>query len=167
LQQTQLCFLAFAYREGTGVACDHQQAVDWFIKAVEAGDKHSMIHAGRIYSHYLQRPGTAMHWFLKAAEAGQTESHLELAILYRDRKSPLYNAKQAMHWYQRVAEGESGSTDRARIALAHFYRNGEGTAHDPAKAKAWLSKVIETAPPTSAFYQEAKSLLLQWNQEML
>jgi len=162
-----MIFLGFAYRDGTGVMCDHQQAVDWFIKAVEAGDDHSMIHAGRMYSRYLQRPAEAMRWFLKAAEAGQSESHVELALLYQNRKSPLYDAKQAIHWYRKVAEGKSGSKDRARIALAHFCRNGEGTSHDVGQAKQWLQKVIESAPVTSSFYKEAKALSLEWEKDML
>jgi TPR repeat protein len=162
-----MIFLGFAYREGTGVACDNEKAVDWFIKAVEAGDSHSMIHAGRMYSRHLKRPEEAMSWFLRAAEAGQTESHLELAFLYEDRKSPLYDAEQAVRWYRRVAEANGGSRDRARLALAHFCRNGEGTAHDPAEARAWLIKVIESAPPKSAFLREAKSLLPKWEAEML
>lgn len=159
--------LGFAYREGTGVGCDSEKAVDWFIKAVEAGDSHSMIHVGRMYSRHLQRPEAAMRWFLRAAEAGHTESHLELAFLYEDRKSPQYDAEQAVHWYRRVAESEGGGRDRARLALAHFCRNGEGAVHDPAEARMWLSKVIESAPPASAFHREAQSLLPQWEAEML
>lgn len=162
-----MVFLGFAYREGTGVACDNEKAVDWFIKAVEAGDTHSMIHVGRMYSRHLHDPEEAMRWFLRAAEAGQTESHLELAFLYEDRKSPLYDAEQAVHWYRRVAEANGGSRDRARLALAHFCRNGEGTAHDPVEAKAWLVKVLESAPATSAFHREAKALLPKWEAEML
>lgn len=162
-----MIFLGFAYREGKGVARDNEKAVDWFIKAVEAGDSHSMIHAGRMYSRHLQCPEAAMRWFLRAAEAGHAESHLELAFLYEDRKSPVYDPEQAVHWYQRVAKSNSSSRDRAMLALAHFCRNGEGTAHDPAEAKAWLCKVIESAPPKSAFHREAKSLLPQWKVDML
>ena len=162
-----MVFLGFAYREGRGVVCDDGKAVEWFIKAVEAGDNHSMIHVGRMYSRQLHCPEEAMRWFLRAAEAGQTESHLELAFLYEDRKSPLYDAEQAVRWYRRVAEANGGSRDRARLALAQFCRNGEGTAHDPAEAGAWLRKVIESAPLTSSFHREAKSLLPKWEAEML
>lgn len=162
-----MIYLGFAYREGTGVACDNEKAADWFIKAVDAGDSHSMIHAGRMYSRHLQCPEAAMRWFLRAAEAGHTESHLELAFLYADRKSPLYDAEQAVHWYRRVADANGSSRDRARLALAHFYRNGEGTAHDPAEARAWLRKVMDSAPPQSAFHREAKALLPKWESEML
>ncbi|MFZ4595354.1 MAG: tetratricopeptide repeat protein [Verrucomicrobiaceae bacterium] len=162
-----MIFLGFAYRDGRGVACDNEKAADWFIKAVEAGDSHSMIHAGRMYSWQLRAPEKALKWFLRAAEAGQTESHLELGFLYQDRKSSLYDPGQAVHWYRRVAEGNGGSRYRAMLALAHFCRNGEGTAHDPAEAKAWLVKVIEGAPPKSSFYREAKSLLPKWETEML
>lgn len=162
-----MCFLGFAFREGKGVTCDMQKAVDWFIKAVEAGDKHSMIHVGRMYSRHLKRPDEAIRWFLRAAEAEQTESHLELAFLYEDRKSPLYDAVQAVNWYHRVASGTSDSKDRARIALAHFCRNGEGTPHDIAQGKGWLRKVLQSAPPTSALHREAKTLLASWELEML
>jgi len=91
----------------------------------------------------------------------------DLAILYQNRKSSLYDAKQAILWYRQVAEGNSGSQDRARIALAHFCRNGEGTPHDVVQAKAWLQKVIESAPVTSRFYKEAKALLQDWDKDSL
>jgi TPR repeat protein len=162
-----MCFLGFAYREGEGVVCDFEEAVAWFIKAVEAGDSHSMIHAGRMYSGYLKRPVEALRWFLRAAEADQAESHVELAILYEDRKSPVYDAEKAVHWYLKVAEGSSCSINRARIALAHFCRNGEGMPADAARAKQWLHKVIESVPPTSRFNQEAKKLLATWKQDLL
>jgi TPR repeat protein len=162
-----MIFLGFAYRDGTGVACDYQQAVDWFIKAVEAGDGHAMIYVGRTYSRYIECPSEALRWFLRAADAGYTESHLELAFLYENRKSPLYNAEQAVHWYRKVIDGTSSSRDRAMLALAHFCRNGEGTPHDPTEAKAWLVKVLESAPPKSAFHREAKALLPKWEAEML
>jgi TPR repeat protein len=162
-----MIYLGFAYRDGRGVACDYEKAVDWFIEAVEAGDSHSMIHVGRMYSWRLRAPEEALKWFLRAAEAGQTESHLELAFLYQDRKSPVYDAEQAVRWYKRVAEGTSSSRDRAMLALAHFCRNGEGTPHDHAEARAWLCQVIESAPPKSSFHREAKSLLPKWEPEML
>jgi hypothetical protein len=162
-----MIYLAFSYRDGRGVVCDNEKSVDWFIKAVEAGDSHSMIYVGRMYSCQLRAPEKALKWFLRAAEAGQTESHLELGFLYQDRKSSLYDPGQAVHWYRRVAEGNGGSRYRAMLALAHCCRNGEGTAHDPAEAKAWLVKVIESAPPKSSFYREAKSLLPKWETEML
>lgn len=162
-----MVFLGFAYREGTGVACDNQQAVDWFINAVEAGDSHSMIHAGRMYSRYLDCPEAAMRWFLRATEAGQTESHLELAFLYEDRKSPLYDAEQAVRSVSPCCRGQRRKPRPGKAGACAFFRNGEGTAHDPAEARAWLIKVIESAPPQSAFYREAKSLLPKWEAEML
>lgn len=159
--------MGFAYSGGTGVVCNNQEAVDWFIKAVEAGDIHSMIHVGRMYSRHLQRPDLALSWFLRAAEASQTESHLELAFLYEDRKSSLYDPQKAIHWYLKVAEGSSSSVDRARIALARFCRNGEGTRNDIVEAKAWLNKVIEASTPKSAFHREARTLLKKWESELL
>ncbi len=162
-----MVYLGFAYREGIGVVCDYEEAVNWFIKAVEAGDGHSMIHVGRMYALQLRAPEEALKWFLRAAEAGYKESYVLLALLYENRKSTLYDAVQAVHWYRRVAEGSGGSKDRAMLALAHFCRNGEGTAHDPVEAKAWLHKVIESAPPKSAFHREARALLPKWETEML
>jgi hypothetical protein len=67
----------------------------------------------------------------------------------------------------RVVEATSARRYRAMLALAHFCRNGEGTAHDPAEAKAWLVKVIENAPPKSESHREAKALLPKWETEML
>jgi TPR repeat protein len=166
-EASAMIHLGFAYREGTGVVCDNETAVEWFIKAVEAGAAHSMIHVGRMYAWQLQAPEEALKWFLRAAKAGNDESHLLLAFLYEDRKSPLYDAEQAVYWYRRVVEATSARRYRAMLALAHFCRNGEGTAHDPAEAKTWLRKVIENAPPKSESHRVAKALLPKWETEML
>lgn len=39
--------LGFAYRDGRGVDADPRESANWFIKAVESGNSHSMIHLGR------------------------------------------------------------------------------------------------------------------------
>ena len=83
-----MVWLGFSYREGDGVPCDHAEAVRWFIKAVEAGDAHSMIHVGRMYARYLSSPAQAVGWFLRAAEAGFTESFVERADLLTRTRNP-------------------------------------------------------------------------------
>ncbi len=99
-----MVFLAFSYRDGTGVPCDLPEALRWFIKAVEAGDGHSMLHVGRMYAYYLSSPAQAVPWFLRAAEAGFGESFILLARLYDDRESEVYNPTEANKWFRVVAE---------------------------------------------------------------
>ncbi len=71
-----MIWLGFAYREGDGVPEDYRESVQWFIKAVEAGDSHSTIHVGRMYACHLSAPAEAVSWFLRAAKAAHAESYL-------------------------------------------------------------------------------------------
>lgn len=162
-----MIWLGFAYRDGTNVAADFETSVGWFIKAVEAGDGHSMIHVGRMYADYLHSPSKAVAWYLRAAEAGFTESHVALSMLYDDRKSDLYNPVEAVKWWHVVAEGTSSSVGRAMIALARHYRDGIGTSRDLQTAKHWLQKTLLFCKPESSFCKEAAKLLKEVEDSLL
>lgn len=159
--------LGFTYRDGHGVARGSAEALRWFIKAVEAGDGHSMIFAGRLYARELASPAEAVRWFLRAAEAGFSESYIELAMLYDDRSSSVYDPVEATKWYRAVVDTSSGSVPRAMFALARHCRDGIGTPRDLAMAKAWLHRLLQTAPEKSSFRKEASALLQQMNDDLL
>jgi TPR repeat protein len=159
--------LGFAYREGTGVPCDPQQAVAWFIKAVEAGDGHSLVYAGAVYARQLASPGEAEKCYLRAAEAGYKESFFELAMLYDDRTSPLHDPVEAVKWFKIVAEQKDGSRPRALLALARHCRDGIGTAQDLKTAREWLTRLLAVASPKADEYREATSLLAEIEGDLL
>lgn len=136
--------LGFCYREGRGVSVDDQKAAMWFVKAAEAGDRHARVAAGKIYFYQLADPERALHWLLEAAEAGCTEGYFEIALLYDDRKSQIYNPVAAARWYHVVAErGEWGASE-AMLALSRLYGDGIGVRRSPKVARMWLQRLIVT-----------------------
>jgi len=137
-----MVFLGFAYREGNGVTHDARKSVRWFLKAVEAGDTHSMVHVGRIYAGYLDSHTEALRWFHHAADAGHKDSFVELAILYDQRGTPVYNPKEAVRWYKIVLERYTGNRTRALLALSQHCRTGSGTEKDLKMAHDWLRKLF-------------------------
>ncbi len=159
--------LGLAYQDGTGVPRDPQQAAAWFIKAVEAGDGHSLVYAGRVYARQLASPGEAVKCFLRAVEAGYDESFVELAILYDDRTSPVHDPAEAVKWFKIVAEETCGSRPRAMLALARHCRDGSGTAQDLKMAREWLTRLLAITSPKSAEYREATSLLAEIEGDLL
>jgi TPR repeat protein len=159
--------LGFAYRDGMGVPCDPQQAVAWFIKAVEAGDGHSLVHTGRVYARQLAVPSEAIKWYLRAAEAGYKDSFFELAMLYEDRTSPVHDSVEAVKWFNAVAEQTGGSRSRAMLALARHCRDGIGTAQDLKMAREWLTRLLAVASPKADEYREATSLLAEIEGDLL
>jgi TPR repeat protein len=159
--------LGFAYREGTGVPQDYAQAIRWFSSAVEAGDKHAMIHVGRMYAGYLCDPVQAVAWFLRAADAAFPDSFIELAHLYNDRESKVYNPAEAHKWYRIVAEYSEGTNSRALLALAHQHLDGAGVPCDLAEARLWLHRLLQVVPDRSATHREATRLLKKLEGQFL
>ncbi len=162
-----MIFLGFAYREATGVPSDYAKAVEWFIKAVEAGDTHSMIHVGRMHAHYLKFPADAVSWFLRAAKAGLSESYVELAILYDDRQTVVYDPAEAHKWYRVVAEHSEGNSSRALLAIARQYSEGVGVPCDVEMARVWLRRLLQAVPVKSSAHREATLLLKKLDDQFL
>ena len=162
-----MVFLGFAYREGSGVSCDPNEAVKWFTKAAEAGDRIAYNLAGRMYVGSLGMPVEAEKWFLRGAEAGSTESYIHLARLYDDRKSPAYDPVKAVKWHHAVAEGSAGCRKMSMMALARHYRDGIGVERAPKIAQEWVRRLLEIAPEKSAARSEAVRLLAEMQADLL
>ena len=150
--------LGFSYREGDGVSPDLDEAARWFTRAAEAGDKHALVHVGRVWRNAGQTE-KAVASFLEAAEAGQYESYVELAMLYDAEGSAVYNPAEAVKWYRVVADGSSSSKGRALLALARHSISGLGMPCDLAAARRWLEAVILEMPEKSSWHKEAKQML--------
>ncbi len=154
-----MVWLGFAYREGHGVKADYEQAVAWFIKAVEAGDTHATMHVGRMFAQYMDRPADALPWFHKAADAGRVDSHIYLAWLYGNPDSPVYSPHDSRDWYERVALSKSLSAPQALLRLAKLHLSGRGLPSNLLLARQWLKRLLSVAPEDSSYYKEATILL--------
>lgn len=162
-----MVFLGFAYREGDGTPCDFVKSAHWFERAALAGDKHAWVHAGRVHLRHLKNDHEAFRCLTAADEAGMKDCHLDLAFLHEDPQSPLHDMAKAVAWYQNVAAESSSSQPRAMIALARFYRAGQGVSADLDAARGWLRQALESSPGSSTFQTEAKKLLEKWKDEIV
>ena len=162
-----MVWLGFAYREGSGVPRDYQAAVDWFTKAVAAGDTHATIHVGRMYAHYLTRPTEAVNWFLRAAQALRADSFLELARLYENRELEVYNSAEAHKWFRVAADYSEGKSVSALFALARQHLDGQGAPCDVGMAKFWLRRVLLVLPEKYPSHREATKMLTKLDGQFL
>ncbi len=161
-----MAFLGFAYREGKGVAQNYNQALSWFIKAVTAGDTHSVIHVGRVLARHLDSPAGALGWFLQAAEQGHRDSFVELAMLYDQPGTPVHNPAEAVRWYKIVEKETGGSQARAMMALATHCLDGDGTPRDLLAASEWLRKLMQITREKSKEHRAAAKMLKRISSEL-
>jgi len=151
--------MGFACREGDGVPQNYEEATRWFAKAIDAGETHSMLHLGRVLARHLDSPTEALTWLLKAAEHGHRESYIELAMLYDQPGTPVHDPSEAVKWYRKVIEVDSGSRLRAMLALARHCAEGDGIERDLSAASEWLHKVMQLAREKSKEHREAAKML--------
>jgi TPR repeat protein len=162
-----MAFLGYAYRDGKGVSADPHEARRWFLRALEHGDKYSLMNLGRLEARHLGSPAAAIDWFKRAAERGQADSFVELAILYGDRKSGVFDPAEAVRWNRLVANRSRSSAPRALLALARFTRDGEGTERNPELAKSYLEIALELLDSKDSRRKEAQVLLDDINASII
>ena len=51
---------------------NYDKAVEWYTKAVEAGNDRSMDYLGMIYEYHIRDTEKAIEWYTKAAKAGSS-----------------------------------------------------------------------------------------------
>jgi TPR repeat protein len=161
-----MMFLGFAYREGKGVEKDYEQAITWFLKAVEAGQHSALIRAAGVYDDYLKMPERALPLLRRAAELGLTESHGRLASILERRGTPVSDPIEAASWYEKVAEAGGCSAPRAMMAMAQLARSGNGRPPDPETARKWLTRLCESVPEKWPLHKRATELLRGMDGEL-
>ena len=111
--------VAQMYTCGEGTPCDYDKAIQWELKAIEAGDVSAMFNVGityRIKGNIIE----SKHWFEKALEAGDGSGAIELAKLYM------------------VSEKESG---RVKELLTIAINSENMCESDVEEAKQYLSNI--------------------------
>ena len=150
--------LGFAYQDDDWPERDLAQALQWFVRAVDAGHTSSMMQVGRLYAGELRSPVEAVEWFNRAAEAGNPEAPVHLAMLHDDRRSTVYDPTEAVKWYRAVVDSGRDRSGRSMLALARHYRDGVGVPRDLVMAQEWLQRLLAVVPETGAFHKEAARL---------
>ena len=88
----------------------------------------------------------AIRWYRVAAAHGEAYAMLNLGNMYRDGRGVEKDGAQAMHLYERAAEGvadpEAPAVGMAALNLALAYEKGDIAPRDDAAAVQWLQKSL-------------------------
>lgn len=132
------------------------EAIRWYTKAAEAGDRGSQFELGEMYNRMndLGQSGktrlygitdadcdyvSAMKWYLKAAKSKYPHpgAMYRIGMLYLDGKGVSQNTETAIRWLELGAKGGAGW---ASEALSELYRAGKATQKDTARALELLNE---------------------------
>lgn len=135
--------LGIRYLYGQGVQQNYDQALYWFRKAAERGDKTAQEGLGILYENgegVQKDVVTAALWYRKAAEQGSAEAQDLLGILYYNGEGIQQDYAQAVYWFRKAADGgnEDGENN-----LAEMYSSGDGVPMDDTEAVRWWQKAAE------------------------
>jgi TPR repeat protein len=159
--------MGLAYSEGRGVPVDQQKAIEWYIKAHDAGARNAAGLAGRILSYHSENHPEAVKWLRIAVENGDTVSYSILADIHNDQRSPAHDPEEAFRCWLQVAERPRGDLRfDAMYWLARSCRDGIGTVRNHDEAKRWLDRIIAVAPKEKSDYRHAVKLRRELDEEL-
>ncbi|HTR12694.1 MAG TPA: TIR domain-containing protein, partial [Roseiarcus sp.] len=149
-----------------GAPQDYAQAIRWYTKAADAGDREAMNNLGRLYYNGRGVPRdleTASRWFKAAARVPKDKADCQsiekaadgtpaatvpdalfnLGRVYDDREmgGDAAAVAEARCWYTMAAD--AGHAD-AMVRLGAIYETGRGVAPDAAKAIEWYEKAAKS-----------------------
>ena len=138
---------------------DEEKAMDWLLRAAEAGHVESMNLLGNIarndeesYANDVERLEAAEPWFRQAAEAGYTPAMNNLASVLNHLDQP----EEAWEWITKASEA-GHINGRGWLAACHIAPNEEGrslcrAAPEPNPAEGWaiFLAINQEVPGTSS-----------------
>jgi TPR repeat protein len=135
------------FRRGPRDASEYVEAMKWFQKAGESGDRVALGFVGWMYWHGLgvnRDPSAARQWFSKSAELGSAGSAKNLGEMYERGEGGTADKDTAKQWHTRALEGylleaEDGDA-QSQYVLAQMYEHGQGTDVDFANALKWYEQ---------------------------
>ena len=136
--------LGYMYRDGTGVAQDDHDAMEWFRKAAKQNHAQAQFELGEFY--YVgsrkipQDYYEAVNWYRKAAEQGLAKAQLMLGGAYTLGKGVQRDDREGEKWIRRAAEQGHGE---AQLLLGVIYEEGRGVQKDDQEAMKWFGKGIQ------------------------
>jgi enhanced entry protein EnhC len=133
------------YGSGTLVDQDRNKAVSLLSQAVSQGYAPALVQLGEIALAQNQKD-EALTWFTKAGNSESNAAYLDLAEVYLNSKSSVYDPKTAFMWTLKAAQ--NGSIEGKR-QLAEFYKKGIGVSLDLDLSKQWQEQANQEEKKTS------------------
>ncbi len=130
-------------------AGNYAEALEWYLKAAEAGSAEAMRKIGGLY-----REGNgvepdnrkALEWYRKAADAGDAPAMYNVGNYYVMGIVVEQDYHEALRWYTRSADGGFAS---AMTAIGAIYEQGFGVEKDGHEALMWYEKAAEAGDATA------------------
>lgn len=138
-----LTFIGNMYRRGEGVAQSYTEAVYWYSKAAEKGDKYAQYNLGVSYEYgygITKSYPDAVYWYRKAAEEGMATAQDKLGVCYYNGNGVNQSSSDAVYWFRKAAEHGYAN---AQHHLAICYENGEGVPQSYTDAVYWSQKAAK------------------------
>ena len=139
--------LAFHYRDGTGVAKDEKEALNWAHRAADGGDAEAMDFVGFAYlrgSLIKGSPIIAIGYFKAAAEQS-AQAAFNLGQCYFGAQGTEQDIPKALEYWKKAAAAGHG---RAAACAAMAYCSGEGVTPDAAQARQLAERAAELNDPS-------------------
>jgi len=139
--------VAKVYDKGLGVATNKAEAVKWYIKAADQGEKRAIFSLKFMLAEELGTDAARLrfNWLLKAAEQGDAWAQFRLGGMFRDGDGVVKDPQKAVKWF--LAAEQSYTKDRskelaacAQIEVAKAYETGVGVLQDNQEAFNWYLK---------------------------
>lgn len=136
-------FYGACYDNGWGVETDHAQAMNWYQKAANQGQKSSFNAIGNLYrvgQGVKQDDKSAFSWFKKGSEVKDSQAMLNLGNCYYYGKGTVRNLNEAIVWW---SESAKLGNAYALAQMGDCYLYGRGVEKDLDKAVDCLKKAAD------------------------
>ena len=137
---------------------DEAKAFEYFKLGYEQGDMKAGRHVGLCYKDGIgteKNDEEAYKWFTLAAQRGDSSAALYVADSLLKGEGVKQDVDDAICRYEALVECKGHDVTNAAYALACIYRDGQYTAQDLAKSKAYFESVIKTANGREKHLKEA------------
>lgn len=131
--------LGSMYLTGELVDKNSEKGIELLNKAADQGFAPAMVKLGEAALTENQKE-QALKWFEKVENTGSNAAYLDLAAVYLNAKSPVYNPETAFMWTLKAAQNDS---TEAKHQLVEFYKKGIGVNVDLNLAKQWQDRVSQ------------------------
>ena len=131
------------YDNGTGVKQDYAEAVKWYRKAAEHGNRPAQSNMGLMYENgrgVEKDPVQAVQWYRKSAEQGFAVAQDQLGYMYQSGAGVNQDYALAIQWYRKAAAQGNHS---AELHVGFMYESGYGVDKDHNLAAQWYRKSAE------------------------
>lgn len=133
--------LGSVYLAGKPVTQDIVKGQELLNKAASLNYAPAMVELGKFASAHNEY-SQAIEWFNKAASLHNLDAYLQLAHVYLQEKSPVYDPKAGFLWTLKAAQ--DGFVP-AKSELANLYSKGIGVTANPELAKEWTDQAAADA----------------------